>query len=785
MDEDAGGGGGSAREPPLLECAGGRQRFTVELRPGETTIVSWKKLLKDAARASGGPSTSSPSAAGGGGASQPPPPPNAHPVLETRLAPGQPAENELKDGHPSRFGAVIEKIERLYMGKHSSDEEDLNDVPDDDEYDTEDSFIDDTELDDYFQVDNSAIKHDGFFVNRGKLERINEPASLSNQQTKKRRRKDLVSDHGNGDNGQLPNKLVKVGNKPAGNSKKLVGRNVGLPHVVALPSVHNEDMKFQNQTNTSVVSAKKKSTETKQKSTETKISLDPSISSGIPNSDAALSLMGNADGRIPELLSSKTLDNKLKDGVETANAPAFTSHEESALAQSKSEPAILLNSSGELDRSVGREKDRHRERPDLNVYAGKIPLQNTKTLVMPRTDGSIIKQKSTNLEKTIGELERMVAESRPPSTEVQDADITSQAVKRRLPRELKQKLAKVARLAQASHGRIPKELINRLMSILGHLVQERTLKRNLKDMVTMGLTAKKEKDDRVQQMKKDVAELIRMRVPYIKSKVLEQQAGSSDDFQDMGNEEKEAIKRKYGMDNAIEDKICDIYDLYVDGLDEEAGPQARKLYAELANLWPKGFMDNHGIKRAVYRAKERKRASYGRNKDQEKIKRKKLVPKTEGTAPVDIHTVTQPQHMQEKSVSVPNNYASPSANKSVHSIASTKPSVGPASSTPSGPNPERPKQDKVKAKGSSINLNEKAPMDVLPKKKVKRKSETELVGGQVRSEKPVSIPGDEKSKSHNKQAVASLQKPSLPSSAMATTKAVSPPINLNNPADMR
>ena len=35
----------------------------------------------------------------------------------------------------------------LYVqGKNSSDEEDLNDVPDDDEYDTEDSFIDDADL---------------------------------------------------------------------------------------------------------------------------------------------------------------------------------------------------------------------------------------------------------------------------------------------------------------------------------------------------------------------------------------------------------------------------------------------------------------------------------------------------------------------------------------------------------------------------------------------------------------------------------------------------------------
>lgn len=32
------------------------------------------------------------------------------------------------------------------QGKNSSDEEDLNDVPDDDEYDSDDSFIDDAEL---------------------------------------------------------------------------------------------------------------------------------------------------------------------------------------------------------------------------------------------------------------------------------------------------------------------------------------------------------------------------------------------------------------------------------------------------------------------------------------------------------------------------------------------------------------------------------------------------------------------------------------------------------------
>ena len=44
--------------------------------------------------------------------------------------------------------------------------------------------------------------------------------------------------------------------------------------------------------------------------------------------------------------------------------------------------------------------------------------------------------------------------------------------------------------------------------------------RNLKDMVNIGLSAKKEKDDRFQQMKKEVTDLIRVRVPYIMSKVI-------------------------------------------------------------------------------------------------------------------------------------------------------------------------------------------------------------------------------------------------------------------------
>lgn len=51
----------------------------MELRQGETTYVSWKKLVKEAA--SKGDFSS------GSGPDPPPPPTNANPNLESRLAP--------------------------------------------------------------------------------------------------------------------------------------------------------------------------------------------------------------------------------------------------------------------------------------------------------------------------------------------------------------------------------------------------------------------------------------------------------------------------------------------------------------------------------------------------------------------------------------------------------------------------------------------------------------------------------------------------------------------------
>ncbi|XP_049370697.1 ubinuclein-1-like isoform X2 [Solanum verrucosum] len=734
MDGDFTGGEPVGRTSTSYEAAGGRRRFTVELRPGETTIVSWKKLLKDANKSNvnvvgSGPTVGAPASI------QTPVP---HPALEARLAPGQPADKEVKDAPPgNRLNAVIEKIERLYVGKQSDDEEDLNDFPDDDEYDTEDSFIDDTELDEYFQVDNSAIKHDGFFVNRGKLERI-EPVSPKNQQPKKKRRKDLAKSHVGDDDGHNPSKPVKVGKK-AGKPVPVVSETSHPSHGVALQNVSHEE-KFPNQLNVSEIPITKKAADT-----QNMLELSPSAS-----------LRGNSaeekdlDQQKIGVTQSKNLGDKLKDGSEISGKSSQRLHDRSSYAQEKSNVGRSINISEGIDQSVQRRDEKF----NVSGFEGKNSAQTMKDPAMQRKEGSSGRPKGTMLEKAIRDLEKIVAELRPPNMEVQDADNSSQAIKRRLPLEIKQRLAKVARLAQASHGKISNELISRLMSIVGHLIQLRTLKRNLKIMVNMGLSAKQEKDNRVQHIKKEVAEMIKLRIPVMKSKLLEQQAGASDDFQEASPEEKEAFKRKYSMDVALEDKICDLYDHFVEGLDEDAGPQVRKLYAELAGCWPNGFMDNHGIKRAICRAKDRRRALHARRKDGEKIRRNKLLATKEGdTTRVDAGPIAQSVHIQEKIVV---DHSSTSTNKPVSSSAAVNASARMHVSIANGSDVNRLKQEKLKGvSGSSV--DPRGP-DAVPKKKMKRKHESELGESLFHSEKLTSAQAEEKNKT-NKHTGCPTPKP--------------------------
>nr|GLL39423.1 uncharacterized protein LOC109151311 isoform X1 [Ipomoea trifida] len=563
MDEPGTGGGGESaggKFSTSYEESGGRQRFKVKLTPGETTIVSWKKLLKDATGSHSrrnAVSDPAPSSSAAAAANQP---------LDSHIAP------EVKDAPPgNRLNAVIEKIERLYVGKHSDDEEDLSDVPDEDEYDTEDSFIDDTELDEYFEVDNSAIKHEGFFVNRGNLERI-EPTSLQIQLPEKRRRKDLAKGH-SGSDGFIPNKLAKV------------AKDTGKP----VPDVAG--------------------------------------ASGLPYSGVMLDLYHEND--------SPNITNGLHQSLQGG------------------------------EKSVG-----HDERLNTGPPEAKSSIQPV------RREASSVRRKGTMLEKAIRDLEKIVAESRPPNTDVQEADNSSQAIKRRLPLEIKHKLAKVARLAQASHGKVSDELVNRLMSIVGHLIQLRTLK------------------------------------------TIEQEDRTLEDFQDV----KDVIKKRYRMDNALEDKICDLYDLYIEGLEEDAGPQVRKLYSELATYWPNGIIDNHGIKRAICRAKDRRKALYNQRKEREKIGRNKVSgSKVEVPCGVETPILAQPVHTQERSAVNARDHVSTSANKPVPNTEAVNANAN--TNTNAGvPMPER-------VKGSSSSCSD------LPKKKAKRKPESELNEGEQRPEK--------------------------------------------------
>jgi hypothetical protein len=110
-----------------------RQRFFVDLKDGETTVVSWKKLTSDADKSmsSGAPSDA---------------PVGANPALEARIAPDvQTRTPDTLPPPPNRFSSVVERIERLYKGGNS-DEENVEDSPDEDQYDTDDPFIDDEEL---------------------------------------------------------------------------------------------------------------------------------------------------------------------------------------------------------------------------------------------------------------------------------------------------------------------------------------------------------------------------------------------------------------------------------------------------------------------------------------------------------------------------------------------------------------------------------------------------------------------------------------------------------------
>ncbi|KAL5993103.1 hypothetical protein ACLOJK_014024 [Asimina triloba] len=272
--------------------------------------------------------------------------------------------------------------------------------------------------------------------------------------------------------------------------------------------------------------------------------------------------------------------------------------------------------------------------------------------------------------------------------------------------------------------------------------------RNLKAMVQLGLSAKQAKDDQFQQIKKEVVEMIKTRYGFLMSKkfdslmtVIEHQDGSSDDFQKPhGSEEKAIMKSKSRIDPAIEDKICDLYDLYFEGMDEDKGPRSRKLYVELAELWPNGFMDNLGIKTAVYRAKERKKA-HMRHKEAQKIKRRKPSPALrmeESSTGGEASSIAQMRAVQERQTPETSSQAFMSAGRPVSNQMATNqlPASSGLASSPQMSNVDQPKQEKARGSTSMLAVETGRANDAaFVKKKLKRKTESGLADG-VPSMKP-------------------------------------------------
>uniref|UniRef100_A0A0D9V8N0 Hpc2-related domain-containing protein n=1 Tax=Leersia perrieri TaxID=77586 RepID=A0A0D9V8N0_9ORYZ len=550
----------AAQEDAAAGCR--RQVFSVELRPGETTIVSWKKLLKEAGHAATSPPPAAPAVAAA--ASDP-----AFAALPGQPGAVHPPENDPKDpAQPNRFSAVIEKIERLYMGKHSSDEEDLDDVPDDDEYDTEDSFIDDAELDEYFEVDNLKTKHDGYFVNKGKLEQI-EAGTSASVAPKKRRRKDSSS--GYIENNQVaPGDYLSAGNIPGKSTsrsgaqvrKKLTSSNLG-----SYGEYYNEDNRVvKNKTGAPGGVHKRKSTDFAMGS-------DTGAYTKTSSKDMPYSSSEPKDLEKHKAAALQPTDFTHKSKTAEAYDYAYSAYRDTSMQLDFQQKRAYTGENRDPSNKIHR-KEKH--------GTGEFSGMATTGAPITSREGSGTKPKGSRLERAIRDLQKIAAEYRPTAIDINEIDPTGQvAIKRRLPPEVKQKLAKVARLS-ANQGKIAEHgLMERLMGIVGHLVQRRTLRRNMKEMVESGLSAKQEKADKFQRVKMEINEMIRSRVAA-KAKVNEHQGGSADDFQ-ITNDEKRSLKGKSLMDAALEDRICDLYDLYVEGMDEDKGPQSRKLYVEVRN----------------------------------------------------------------------------------------------------------------------------------------------------------------------------------------------------------
>lgn len=168
-----------------------------------------------------------------------------------------------------------------------------------------------------------------------------EPATSAKQQPRKRRRKDVTKTQGGNEDGENPNKHIKIGNKGRKSSSS-IERNTNSHF-----NMHSTNVVDASQASAAECSIKKKTA-------HNQIVMDPSGS--LEYKDAQQQKLG--------VLSSQNHNNKLKDSSELQGASA-----QGPISSPVSKPQYgKVNNAKELDQSIQqKEKSGPVERFDLNI----------------------------------------------------------------------------------------------------------------------------------------------------------------------------------------------------------------------------------------------------------------------------------------------------------------------------------------------------------------------------------------------------------------------------------
>ncbi|XP_057540146.1 ubinuclein-2-like isoform X4 [Amaranthus tricolor] len=220
---------------------------------------------------------------------------------------------------------------------------------------------------------------------------------------------------------------------------------------------------------------------------------------------------------------------------------------------------------------------------------------SAKISVLAATEDTLLERPYVKaLECAIAELEVAVSRRRSFQSEALDARAPWFVIQRALPPEVMLKFGRVASIVvlRSAKETLSEDLVNRLVTILGKLVHRNTLKKTLRKLVMLNLFMRKGEAERFEDIKTEILSL-----------VCHQQVGAAYIPE---AKEKQISGGTYNLDDAAEDKLCDMYELCFQELPQHTDVQVLKLFIELAELWPEVIMDHHKLTKAISRAKKRR-----------------------------------------------------------------------------------------------------------------------------------------------------------------------------------